>query len=840
MKIGGYCLMSKTITGVVKKIVNSFDDGYCIFSVKIDESSKTIKACGTSYNIKKGVRVTLIGDFEFNDKYGEQFKCNTIEINKEDNDVIVAESFLSAGFIKGIGEAKARNLVKAYGTDLDSYFKDADKLLKINGITTKNVFQIMNSYRENKHLYDIYKLVNGDITANQAETIYKKYKEDAVNIILANPYVVIEDLDNFGFKKADLLAKKIGIKTDSPERIMAGIIYVLQSSVKEGSCFLYEQDVKDRTIDVLFPLTEIADIYYLDVLNVAIPDEKTQWDESSLKDLLNSHNKILKNIIDNWDVEEKRNNYIKKQKLDEVDIKTIDAFVFKQKNIKNIFNELLNTYCLDVSNMSIKKAYDNVLNNEYKTIVCDKNDKFRKRYYDRKTYLVETEIAQTMSLTNKKEPGIVISDEIIEKWINKYQEEKERDLNKEQREDVYKACKNKISISTGGPGRGKTTVIEIVANSWIDSGGEVLLLAPTGRAAQRMLESTGYPARTIHRELQEAQMCPYLKNYDETLLVIVDEASMMDLWLARKLFFEMKRCSFLFSGDKDQLPSVGVGNFFEDILKSEIIPTTYLLHCYRNAGSILQNSDIINSGGRVRDLKVDNHFKMYFSNDSVTVQKNIISLYKAALKKFDMKDVLILTPRKDTTKTSVKELNEIIQNLINPKKDNRHCYKEFRLNDRVIQLKNNYDIECKKNGYPTSGVFNGETGTIIDINPDKEIITVKFDDDKTAYYPFYGKAIASLSLGYAVTMHKSQGSEFPCVILTLMNGDYVLLSRKIIYTAESRAQQMAYFCGDASALQRAISNSVYQTRNTVLSERLNQWNDYYVCTQNIEGKSDNV
>lgn len=817
--------MSETIIGTVKTIINSFDNGYCVFSVKPDKTSKIIKACGTSVDISKGIRVILNGDFENNSKYGEQFKCKNIEIDKKDKEIITAERFLSSGCITGIGETKAREIVSKYGTDLESIFKDKNKLISIKGITERNVFKIMNSFRQNKYLYKIYKIVNGDITIKQAEAIYKKYKDEAEKKILDNPYIVIYDLDNFGFKKADALAKKIGIKSDSPERIMAGITYSVKEAIKDGHCFLYSKDVEEKTIDLLFPLSEMLNIYYLDVLKVAIPNEKIQWDESSLKNLLDNHTKILKNIVDNWEIEKKREEYVKKQKLDEYDITTIDTFVNKQKNIKNIFLDLLNACCLDVSNKNIKEAYDIALEDKTKILICDKDVNGTTRYFEKSAYLVEMEIAEIMATSNLKTPGIIVSDETIEHYIKEYEEKNGRALNKEQKDDIYTSCKNKISVSTGGPGRGKTTVIEVTANSWIASGGEVLLLAPTGRAAQRMAESTGFQAKTIHRELGEAEF-EWMKDYNSRLLVIVDEVSMMDLWLARKLLKTMHECSFLFSGDKDQLPSVGIGNFLEDILKSNVIPVTYLLHCYRNAGSILQNSDIINSGGRVKDLKVDNHFKMYLSNDGETTQSNIITIYKAALKKYALKDIVVLTPRREMTKTSVTELNRILQNIVNPRTKDTVQLMNFRLGDRVIQLKNNYQIKCIKNGFETMGVFNGETGTITNIDVFNEKITVEFDDGKIGFYEAKNIALKELDLGYVITMHKSQGSEFPCIIFALTNADYILLYRKIVYTAESRAQKMAYFCGSASALQRAMSNAIYQIRNTVLAERLNQFNDY--------------
>lgn len=396
-------------------------------------------------------------------------------------------------------------------------------------------------------------------------------------------------------------------------------------------------------------------------------------------------------------------------------------------------------------------------------------------------------------------------------------------------------------IITGGPGTGKTTTLNGIIKVLKDEGQVVQLAAPTGRAAKRMSEATGQEARTIHRLLEISGGAEgnqkFERNEDYPLecdVVIIDEISMIDTTMMYHLLKAVEPGTRLvFVGDQDQLPSVGPGNILKDMIASEEIQYVKLERIFRQAGEsqIVTNAHRINSGEMI-DLK--NNKKDFFfirRYDGEQILKELITLVRDRLPKFAGLDgregIQVLTPTRKGV-LGVDKLNEVLQNALNPpnsqKREKEYRQKLFREGDKVMQIKNNYNLAWQvsaKFGYGTEvgvGVFNGDMGIIDEINLFTEKVRVLFDDDRLVYYDF--KGLDELELAYAVTIHKSQGSEYPVVVMPMFRGPAMLLNRNLLYTGVTRAKHYAVLVGDDRVVMQMIANNQQMARNSGLRDRL--------------------
>lgn len=398
-------------------------------------------------------------------------------------------------------------------------------------------------------------------------------------------------------------------------------------------------------------------------------------------------------------------------------------------------------------------------------------------------------------------------------------------------------------IITGGPGTGKTTTLNGIIKVLKDEGQVVELAAPTGRAAKRMSEATGEEARTIHRLLEISGGAEgnqrFERNEDYPLecdVVIIDEISMIDTTMMYHLLKAVEPGTRLvFVGDQDQLPSVGPGNILKDMIGSGRMDYVKLERIFRQAGEsqIVINAHKINSGEMI-DLK--NNKKDFFfirRYDGEQMLNELITLVRDRLPKFagleGKEGIQVLTPTRKGV-LGVERLNEVLQKALNPpngeKREKEHRQKLFREGDKVMQIKNNYSLAWQltaKYGYGSEvgvGVFNGDMGIIDEINLYTEKVRVIFDDDRMVYYDF--KGLDELELAYAVTIHKSQGSEYPVVVMPLFRGPTMLLNRNLLYTGVTRAKSYAVLVGDDRVLAQMIQNNQQMTRNSGLKERLEE------------------
>ncbi|WP_300409368.1 ATP-dependent RecD-like DNA helicase [Lagierella sp.] len=406
------------------------------------------------------------------------------------------------------------------------------------------------------------------------------------------------------------------------------------------------------------------------------------------------------------------------------------------------------------------------------------------------------------------------------------------------------ACTENMLVITGGPGTGKTTIVKKIVDIYRDHGLKVLLAAPTGRAAKRMEETSGLEAKTIHRLLgympvDSGRGMIFEHNGENPLdgdILIIDEASMIDLMLLENLLKGVSgETKLIFVGDIDQLPSVGAGNVLKDIIDSKLIKTVELKKIFRQGqdSNIVLNAHRINKGEFPVLNERNKDFYFIDEESPRDIKKSLLKLVSKRLPDFynieSIEDIQVLTPMKKTDFGTV-ELNNSLQEVLNPKTPNLEEFvkgdKIFREGDKVMQVKNNYEKEyITPDGQRALGVFNGDFGTITKIDTYYDKIQVLFDNDRKVEYTY--NEVDELSLAYAITIHKSQGCEFPVVVIPIGPGPFMLMTRNLIYTAITRAKKLVVMVGDRRYLAKMIGNTYVVNRNSTLAKRIEEYYKVY-------------
>lgn len=418
----------------------------------------------------------------------------------------------------------------------------------------------------------------------------------------------------------------------------------------------------------------------------------------------------------------------------------------------------------------------------------------------------------------------------------------------QQREAIQAAMENGVLVITGGPGTGKTTIINAIIKLCEAEGYEIELAAPTGRAAKRMEEATGHKAQTIHRLLgisfvnENSRNQTFEKDEDNPLeaeVIIIDESSMIDILLMHSLLKAIPQGTrLIIVGDSNQLPSVGPGNVLRDIINSGVIRVCRLTEIFRQAqeSAIITNAHKINKG-EYPDLKQkDKDFFFMRRNNAQDISSLLVSLVSTRLPKYlncdPIRDIQILTPMRKSP-LGVTALNALLQDALNPPSHNKREREfrgiKFREGDKVMQIKNNYNVEWKiiekgKIVEDGVGVFNGDEGIITYMDIDNEYVEILFDDNKVVHYDF--TQMDEIDLSYAVTIHKSQGSEYKAVIMPLLNGPDMLMSRNLLYTGLTRAKELAVITGAENTVYRMVDNNREVSRYTSLSVKLKEFADF--------------
>lgn len=477
---------------------------------------------------------------------------------------------------------------------------------------------------------------------------------------------------------------------------------------------------------------------------------------------------------------------------------------------------------------------------ERKTVMKEKDGKVI--VYPAHYYYMEL---NTAKMLNDLDIDCQMPEDMMEKRLRAVEEKEKIELDPLQHKAVIESIKHGLLILTGGPGTGKTTTINTMIQFCESEGLSILLAAPTGRAAKRMTEATGYEAQTIHRLLEvngnpeEESTGGFLRNRENPLeadVIIIDEMSMVDLNLMHALLSAVVQGTrLILVGDVDQLPSVGPGSVLKDIISSERFHVVTLTKIFRQAGEsdIIMNAHKINAGEPVELNKKSRDFFFVKCDEADTIIGGIIALIQRKLPQYVQahpNEIQVMTPTRKGL-LGVERMNVILQKYLNPadeKKTEREINgRLFREGDKVMQIKNNYQLEweiCTRFGLTVDkgmGVFNGDMGVISEINEYKETVEVEYDEGRKVKYGF--DMVDELELAYAITVHKSQGSEYPAVILPLLPGPKLLYNRNLLYTAVTRAKKCLTIIGSDTTFQEMIRNKSEQERYTSLAERIGEF-----------------
>ena len=734
------------LEGYVERIVyRNEENGYTVFNLV--SKGQEITVVGSFHYLGEGELLELMGNYTEHPLYGEQFQVESFEV-KAPRDVTAIERYLGSGAVKGIGAALAARIVRRFGKETFSILeREPERLAEIKGISERKAREIGEQLEEKRELRQaMVFLQEYGISINLSVKIYQKYGEEIYRVIKENPYRLADEIEGIGFRTADEIAKRVGIREDSDFRIRSGILYALLQGAAEGHTCLPRSLLLFRTVELLG----------------GVPLEAV---EKHLMDLSIDRRLVQKQLLGPEGKEE--------------------PFIYASSYYHG---ELAVAAMLHQLKLSLEVAESEI-----------------------KTRLSKVEVQADIS------------------------------LDKHQREAVAAAVRNGLLILTGGPGTGKTTTINAMIKYFEMEGLDIFLAAPTGRAAKRMTEATGCEAQTIHRMLElsggpenstgRAMFARNEENPLEADVIIIDEMSMVDIHLMQALLKAViPGTRLILVGDINQLPSVGPGCVLQDLIHSKVFPVVRLTRIFRQAAQsdIIVNAHKINRGEQVL---LDNQSRDFFflkRQDPNMILRVVLALVQEKMPKYvhaQISDIQVLTPMRKGA-LGVENLNQILQRYLNPpsmdKEEKEHGSRIFRVGDKVMQIRNNYQLEWEvRNRFGIVvdqglGVFNGDMGLIRSINAFAEELTVEFDEGRMVSYPF--KQLDELELAYAITVHKSQGSEYPAVVIPLLSGPRPLMNRNLLYTAVTRARSCVTLVGSAETFQMMVENETEQKRYTGLAE----------------------
>ncbi len=741
--------MKEKIEGYVEHIVYRNDEnGYTVLN--LSAGKEEITCVGSFQSIHEGEYLTAEGQYTVHTTYGRQFQADRYEIQLPKNGAAL-ERYLGSGAVKGIGAALASRIVQRFGEDtLRIMEEEPERLAEIKGISERKAREIGEQMIENSQMQNaMIFLAQYGISLTLGIKIYNQYQDMLYQVLRENPYKLAEDIQGVGFKIADEIAGRAGIRADSEYRIRSGLFYTLSRAGAEGHLYLPREELLERAAALLGLDTGILDKHLMDL-------------------------SIDRKIV------------LKEQKKgdgESVVIVYSSQSYFLELNTARMLQEL--------------------------NIVCESGgDAVEKR-------IAALEATDGISLDEKQKAAVAA------------------------------AVRNGLMILTGGPGTGKTTTINTMIRYFEAEDMEIALAAPTGRAAKRMTEATGYEASTIHRLLElsgvveeASEDVRFERNADHPLeadVIIIDEMSMVDIYLMHALLSAVvPGTRLILVGDMNQLPSVGPGSVLRDIIRSEAFPVVELTHIFRQASE----SDIVVNAHRIHaglPVVLDNHSRDFFflrRTDIPVIQKVVLTLVSQKLPRYvdaRPQDIQVLCPMRKGP-LGVENLNLILQKYLNPpspeKAEQAVGSGVFRVGDKVMQIRNDYQLEWEIRGkYGIAaqkglGVFNGDLGVITSINSFGELLTVEYEEGRFVDYTF--KQLDELELAYATTIHKAQGSEYPAVVIPLLGGPRMLMTRNLLYTAVTRARKCVVLTGSAETFQAMIENQTEENRYTTLDQRIRE------------------
>jgi exodeoxyribonuclease V alpha subunit len=753
-------------------------NGYTVARLVPKGRAYEVTVVGPLEGVQVGESVRLQGVWTTHPKYGRQFEARSYEVQLPAT-VEGIRKYLGSGLIKGIGPVMASRIVDYFGRrTLDVIEENVTHLRAVSGIGAKRVAQIARAWKEQKQIKEVMLFLQSyGVSTGLAVKIYKQYGDEAAHVLQKTPYRLARDIYGIGFKTADKIAQQMGIALDSPARIQAGLRYALGKFSDDGHCFATHEQLVTSAAKLLNASRRVCEAQLAALIQqeelIAVQDEVLRAKASTDMALDGSHPNASMAIY-------------------------LPPFYYAEQGVVGKISRMLCSYSHD--RLAVFLGVD----------------------WERAFAWLDGRIAFRLS--------------------------------EQQRVAVRMALTEKVSILTGGPGTGKSTITAAIIHLLRAKRRSVLLAAPTGRAAKHLSEATGLEARTIHRLLEFTPGAghAFLRDHENPLdadMIIVDEASMIDVLLMNHLLKAIDvGTHLLLVGDVDQLPSVGPGNVLRDMIecgegriddptltsgpdsvlaqrrglgsvlaqRRGLIPVTRLDVIFRQAADsfIILNAHRINQGKMPLFPKQARDFFLFREADPERAADLILDIVARRIPaKFGYqaeRDIQVLSPM-HRGPAGVGVLNHRLQARLNPSSTEKPEWKlgqrVFRVGDRVMQIRNNYDKQ----------VFNGDMGRIRHIDLDAHLLVVDFEGLQIDYE---FSQLDELVHAYAVSVHKAQGSEFPAVVMPILTQHYMLLQRNLLYTGVTRACELVVLVGSKRALAIAVHNEKIAYRNTRLADAL--------------------
>ncbi len=781
-----------TLRGVIERITyHNEENGYTVAKLLPERSprhfnsyDREIAIIGNMAGITVGESVELTGRWTIHGEYGKQFAVETMRTVLPAT-IAGLEKYLGSGLIKGVGPVTAKRIVKQFGLETLAIIEETpERLQEVPGVGRKRVEMIIQAWAEQRAIKEVMLFLQSHgVSTSLATKIYKFYGDAAIATVQEDPYRLARDIFGIGFLTADKIAQSMGLAPDSPQRVAAGVAYALNQGSDEGHVFLPTDELVQQAAELLSVSPEQAALGILrlqrdDQIKIAptpgspARDQRptpTPAEPVTIPQLLAEPGQLYAAAT----VEQAQ------QLLKNEEAIYLTPLYYTEVGVANRLSRLLSEG-------------------------TSRLGRFQSLQFDWAAAFAAVE----------RTSGVHLAEQ--------------------QQQAVRAALTHRVTVLTGGPGTGKTTSIRTILELGERAGLRILLAAPTGRAAKRLSETTGREAKTIHRllEFKPTEGMAFQRTEENPLegeLLIIDEASMLDLVLMNHLLKAIPPgMHLLLVGDVDQLPSVGAGNVLKDVIAaltddSELLAgvtqhaaVIRLRTIFRQeAGSyIITNAHRINQGEMpILDNANTTDFFLFKVEEPEAAARMCVELLQTRIpRRFGIPaaDIQVLSPMHRGL-VGVGALNEALQAALNPPTPNKAQRQVgsriYRIGDRVMQIRNNYDKE----------VYNGDMGVIdqVDLELQKLVVLI---DGRPVTYDFL--ELDELVHAYAVSVHKSQGSEFPAVVIPILTSHYMMLQRNLLYTAVTRARRLVVLVGQPRAIALAVRNNEVTTRFTGLRERL--------------------
>ncbi len=772
------------IAGSVERITyHNEENGYTVLRLKPDSRGmlpfryasgreELITVVGNLPEVQPGEWLKLTGKWSNHAKHGRQFNVELCEQSLPATSEGI-KRYLGSGLIRGVGKVMAERIVERFGEEtLDVIEHEPQRLQTILGIGQKRVGQIIKAWDEQRAIKDVMIFLQSHgVSTNLATKIYKKYGDASLAIVQNTPYKLVQDVYGIGFKTADKIAQALGLAADDPGRIEAGIAYTLNRMAEDGHVYMPQEELEPEAAEILgletAKITAVID--HLETSDF-IKRETIQYSVSS--DQLSVIGKQLSVIGEEKPIynagtpagREERAVYL-------------TPFYYSEVGVTHRIQRLIDH---PTSRLAVIRDQYSVSSGQSP---------------------VSNPSASSGQVLQSPNSGVKLAPQ--------------------QLHAIQTAVTHKVTILTGGPGTGKTTTMRALLDLLDRHRLTYALASPTGRAAKRLAEATGREAKTVHRLLEFKPGEGYGRSESNPLdadMVIIDEASMLDLMLTYNLLKAVSPDShLLLVGDVDQLPSVGAGDVLRDLIDSGKTAVVRLQTIFRQAADslIISNAHLINEGKMPQTTPEAKDFFLFIKEAPdeaaellVDVVKNRVPL-KFKLDPLD--DIQVLSPMYNGA-VGVSNLNLLLQAALNPpanrKAERKLGGRLFRVGDKVMQTVNNYD----------KNVYNGDIGRVTGMDILQQTLTVSIDGAPVVYDFLEADELVH---AFAISVHKSQGAEYPCVVMPVATQHYLMLQRNLLYTAVTRAKKVVILVGTRKAIRIAVQNNKTTQRHTALDWRLN-------------------